>query len=1066
MSRLRWFGTAAPERAHSRTLTRVTERSKFRQVLECARSGAAFPLIALLCINICAALPQPIAPWKMELIAEAPAIRHPSVVACAPDGRVFVAEDPMDIITSADKTLGRIVCFHPDGKRTVFAENLHAVFGMQYLEGKLYVLHNPKFSVFVDDNSVAGKREELIESTNPNPWALDWNDHVPANFKLAMDGFFYVAVGDKGLYKARGRDGNEVNLHGGGIVRIRPDGAGLEIVCTGVRNILDVALNDEDEMFTYDNTDEHQWMGRVTHMVEGGYYGYPYDFIPQRPYTLWMMADYGPGAATAAMCYTEDVLPKEFHNDLFLADFGKRQLMRVKMKREGATYIPVFKQDLFPDPPEDFRPVGITWGADGKSIYICDWQHRDTKEDVSVGRLWKMTYGGELQNSSKPSWYISLAQTNRNDISISELVSALSHRSKSVRLTAQRALSRRKEIAFLEFNRLGKSATDLTKIHLLWAADGAEPFHGRILSGELISSENPALIRQGLRRQVIHKEPLEIADAKNPLTSRDASIRFYAATMYANGGIYAPKILLKGLGDQDTFVRYAAFHSMNLLARGHPEHWKEILSQFSSSDAKMRQSTLFAVRETYDTNLLNATLQFLEATENARSRKAALQVLVEMHHKYPEWKGEWWAYHPALAPPPRKTVAWEGTAKVIEILTKHLSAEPELAAIAVEGLGEANEVESAPRIRSLLGEAKDRNLKLACVRALTRLKDLESAPAVAKILAGGGDEEILLAGIEAEKEFGSSAPLKLIANTGSGKIQVAAIQALASIGGNDAEETLKGLLASSKADTKREVIKVAGKFKGLRPALMEAARVDETHSEALIALADKPDVDALDLFLAGLTEKNVSVREAARRGISGIQKQALPVIEAKIDLLSGEQIAQLRTIYKESAKESKLFTGTTKVLEANDYVAYATTHDGKAERGRAIFANTQGVACIKCHRVGNDGGMIGPDLSTAGKQFPRATLIESVVFPSKVIREGYQQTTLETKDDDTITGLNKGETPDEVRILNSEGQLVSVPKAKIKSTQVSQISMMPEGLCLALTVEEFADLIAYLQSLK
>src|SRR5437773_646558 len=79
----------------------------------------------------------------------APRIRHPSVVACSPDGRVFVAEDPMDIsLPKADLTEGRILCLHLDGRITVFAEKLYAVFGMQYLEGKLYVVHAPKFSVF------------------------------------------------------------------------------------------------------------------------------------------------------------------------------------------------------------------------------------------------------------------------------------------------------------------------------------------------------------------------------------------------------------------------------------------------------------------------------------------------------------------------------------------------------------------------------------------------------------------------------------------------------------------------------------------------------------------------------------------------------------------------------------------------------------------------------------------------------------------------------------------------------------------------------------------------------
>ncbi len=202
--------------------------------------------LALACFTIdaeAAPLPVPRADWRIELVAQAPDIRHPSVVCAAPDGRIFVAEDPMDISAPANTNQGRILCFHPDGRRTLFAEHLYAVFGMQYLEGKLYVLHNPRFSVFSDDTDVGRDRVDLIESTQPKPWALDWNDHVPANFKLAMDGYFYVATGDKGLYGAVGRDGKRVDLHGGGILRLRPDGTALEIYCTGVRNILDVALN-------------------------------------------------------------------------------------------------------------------------------------------------------------------------------------------------------------------------------------------------------------------------------------------------------------------------------------------------------------------------------------------------------------------------------------------------------------------------------------------------------------------------------------------------------------------------------------------------------------------------------------------------------------------------------------------------------------------------------------------------------------------------------------------------------------------------------------------------------
>src|SRR6266513_2755638 len=321
------------------------------------RSPVCRKAFIILCLAAAAltswgALPKPPEDWRIELVASAPEVQHPSVVCVAPDGRVFVAEDPMDISTAhADAKEGRIICLRPDGRRTVFAEQLHAVFGMQFLEGKLYVLHNPHFSVFTDDNGMGKDRTELIESMNPNPWALDWNDHVPANFRLAMDGYFYVAVGDKGIFGAVGRDGKRVDMRGGGVLRLRPDGTELEVYCTGVRNILEVALNDEDEIFTYDNTDEHDWMGRLTHMVDGVSYGYPYDFVPRRPYTLWMMHDFGGGAATGALCYNEDALPDEYHGNLFLGDFGKQQILRVRIARSGGTYRVVAHEEFFRNPP-------------------------------------------------------------------------------------------------------------------------------------------------------------------------------------------------------------------------------------------------------------------------------------------------------------------------------------------------------------------------------------------------------------------------------------------------------------------------------------------------------------------------------------------------------------------------------------------------------------------------------------------------------------------------------------------------------------------------------------------
>src|SRR4051794_14396590 len=276
--------------------------------------------------------------WKVETIAEYPAVKYCSVVCCAPDGRIFLAEDPMDQTGPPDKPGDRILCRQPDGAWTVFADNLYAVFGLEYIDGKLYVHHCPKLSVFDDGGAVGKNRVDLIECTNPRPWA-NMNDHIPSAIRLGMDGWIYMSTGDKGIFGAVGRDGSKAEIRGGGIMRFRPDGTHLEVYSTGTRNHLEVAINAEDEKFTYDNTDDGLgWNTRFTHMVDGGYYGYPYDYRKRKPYTLWMIADYGGGSPTGGIAYNEDALPESYRGNLFMLEWGKGQLVRFAMERQGGSF--------------------------------------------------------------------------------------------------------------------------------------------------------------------------------------------------------------------------------------------------------------------------------------------------------------------------------------------------------------------------------------------------------------------------------------------------------------------------------------------------------------------------------------------------------------------------------------------------------------------------------------------------------------------------------------------------------------------------------------------------------
>ena len=223
--------------------------------------------------------------FTVELLYGVPDIEAPSVVTCDDDGNLFVGEDPMDMRGPTSKEFDRVlfIKFGPDGKpvrKTVFCDKLAAVFGLVWHNDALYVMHAPHFSMFkdTDGDGVADIRKDLATGFGPPAGVYGFNDHIVTGTRLGLDGLIYVSVGDKGVPKAVGSDGSSITLEGGGVIRLRPDGSQLEIVSSGTRNHLDVAMDSLDNIFSYDNTDDGLgWWTRFTHHVPTGYYGYPYD---------------------------------------------------------------------------------------------------------------------------------------------------------------------------------------------------------------------------------------------------------------------------------------------------------------------------------------------------------------------------------------------------------------------------------------------------------------------------------------------------------------------------------------------------------------------------------------------------------------------------------------------------------------------------------------------------------------------------------------------------------------------------------------------------------------------
>jgi len=140
----------------------------------------------------------------------------------------------------------------------------------------------------------------------------------------------------------------------------------------------------------------------------------------------------------------------------------------------------------------------------------------------------------------------------------------------------------------------------------------------------------------------------------------------------------------------------------------------------------------------------------------------------------------------------------------------------------------------------------------------------------------------------------------------------------------------------------------------------------------------------------------------------------------------------------------------------------------QASRGRSFTKGKEAFAaaqCLACHRFGNEGGSTGPDITAVSSRFSRADILSSIVEPSKVISDQYQNITVTLKDGDDVTGRLLEETPQKLVLLINPltNEKTELSRSDVQKRAPSKISPMPEGLVNILTKDEVLDLLAYIE---
>ncbi|MGP0064224.1 MAG: PVC-type heme-binding CxxCH protein, partial [Isosphaeraceae bacterium] len=894
-----------------------------------------------------AAMPKVPDGFKIRLVAAVPAVQFPCQVATAPDGSLFVGEDPMDQVGPASKPIDRILLFREGKEPVVFADKLNAIFGMVWHDGALYVMIMPHLTVFRDrdGDGKADERKELftdmgVPAGSPN----DFNDHIVSGLKIGIDGYLYISVGDKGVPKATGPDGRTAQVVGGGTLRCRLDGNGLEVFTTGTRNHLEPNLDDRDNLFTYDNTDDGLgWWTRVTHHIDGGYYGYPFDYHKRTDRMLPRIAEYGGGSPCGGVFYGEDVWPEKYRGRVYWAEWGKRAVQSFRFAPDGSTFKVADKIDFItPGDVESFRPLDLALSQDGRTLYVADWSMGGwNNKTEKLGRVYAVTYNGADAVKTR--------QRGKDSDAIEAQLKQLDHPSYNERRRAQTALICRGKDALVAVTAaLAKPATDpVARRHLVWVLDaiaGGTPEASYPLIDALKSPvadvRAQAARALGERSVPIAREPLV-----NLLKDREPSVRLQAVIALGRIGLGdAIPALLPVLADGDAFIAYSARKALRRI-----DDWPRTAQGLDSPNPKIRAGTLLALEEVYDDAAVMALDRFvLRGSHSTDERVQALRYLAEAARKAPPWNGKWWGTQPAKGEPPARTIDWSGTRlalATIRGLVKPVGLPVPIQVAAVRAIVDIKDRESLPMLRSRFTAEKDVEVRRSIASALGKMDDKEALDVlIAAIRDPESPAPVRESSLEAVETIGTSKAVKalsdlltrntlsparqpgVIAALGRSKdlgamppllgslkspvpaVRAAAIDALIAILKGRKEsyraeviQPVRGLLTDRDLTVRHRAIAATAALedRGAIPALLTAAESPDSRFEAALALAAMPDLRALQVYLRGLSGKNTELRRASASAIAELRDQAAPVLDqlAHRHELAPSLLPELRTIY-------------------------------------------------------------------------------------------------------------------------------------------------------------------------
>ena len=982
----------------------------------------------------------------------------------------------------------------------VFADHFNRIdmgtgAGVLSYRDKVYYTCIPDLFLLQDTNKdgVADKRQSLHTGFGVH---FAFRGHDMHGLIVGHDGRLYFSIGDRGYNVSK----KIKNLESGAVFRCELDGSNLEVIATGMRNPQELAFDDYGNLFTGDNNSDSSDKARFTEIVYGGdsgwrmYYQYMGDRGPFNREKLWQpynentpayivppIANIADGPAGLEY-YPGTGFGDEFKDRFFLCDFrGTNAISGIrsfKIKPNGASWNLEDEQQ----PIWSVLTTDIDFGSDGR-LYVADWV--SGWQGVQKGRIY--AYHDKEHFQSKLVREVeSLLKSGLKSKTPAELAELLNHADRRLRLEAQFELVARNEFDLLKATSLKTTAPTLARVHALF---GLGQLARSNEDGELSFTWLKPVLQDADDQVVIaatrlYGEPVSLEPAwLSPLLKHaNKRVRFAAATGLADSRstseIPAIVEMLIENDNQDPMLRHAGIMAIGNLTRKSPGValaaelglLKQLVEHESSS---VRIATCVAIRK-YLSNL-NA-IQLIGICADPKIADHHLSRLLKDNDPSIVLEAAR-AIHDAPV-----NSAMPALAELIDSIELHHESDPLVRRILSANFRVGTKQSAEALAAYCINPKSDPKRRLEVIQWLA---EWDNPPARDKVSRAWRPLDPTSRDIQHAQNALLSIFEKLTQDTD--EIAVAAIESAGALGLTNIGQELLTLAESTTAATSTRIAALESLDKLQDSKLTEALatmaetpdKLDSQLLTVVTALTAKRDaVTAMPLIKAGLNrdEQTTSQAMIATLGTMNDDASRKILADALEAMIADKYSPALRLDVIIAAKQRKLDSlnelllayETARNKRDKDPLVAAhldTALGGDIKRGKDIFHNKTAVSCIRCHKIGWDGGNVGPELTDLGSKHDRRYIIEAITNPNAVIAKGFDQQKVLTDEGDVHIGILKETTDEHIMLLDSDGKEIFIDKETVEATKPA-LSSMPANLHELLTPTELRDLVEFLANQK